>query len=558
MQWLTHLLLDESIARTLIMLTIMGAAGVTLGRFRLMGVSLGVAGVLFAGLALGHCGVTLPAEELAFVREVGLVLFVYSLGLQIGPGFAGSLRQQGARLNLLAAAIVALGVLLAVGLMKFGWFGLADGLGVLAGAVTNTPSLAATEQALRTVQAGEHATLLPGLGYAVAYPGGILGIILSMLLVRWLCRVDVAREVAAAEESNRVDTPAPRTRNLEVTNSNLSGRQLKQIPGLANSGVIVSRFSRDGIVSLAQPDMTLRTGDILHAVGPEEGLDALRVVVGREAGVDLKSVPGPVISRRLMVTKAGVAGRPLGEVGAFADGRVVVTRVARGGLEFAAARSFRLQFGDVLMVVGEAGQLDEVAAAVGNSPKALETPQLVPFLVGLALGVLVGSIPVAIPGLPMPLRLGLAGGPLVVAILLSRLTAKGTIGWHLPGGANHMLRELGIMMFLGAVGLKCGGHFVESLAGGEGLRWLLGGALLTLVPLVTVGLVARLWLRLNYAELCGVLAGAMTDPPALAFAQNLTKSDAPAVAYAAVYPLTMVLRVMAAQIVVLLCWGTLG
>ncbi len=554
MEWIIQLFTQESVARTVILLGLAGAAGTALGRIRIFGVSLGVAGVLFAGLLLGYLKLTIDNEVLEFVREFGLIIFVYTLGLQIGPGFFGSLRSRGLMLNAFAAATVLLGVALAIGWIAGGRVELPAGAGLLSGATTNTPSLAAAQQALKQLAAPDSAAVIQGLAYALAYPFGILGIILTMLLVRVVFRINVRAEVAEAEKAQQPARPRPATRNFEVRNPNLVGRALGKVPGLASSGVVVSRFSRGGVVEVARPETLLRQGDILHAVGPEEGLDELRVVVGADAGVDLKSLPGSVANRRLIVTHSSVFGRELADVDIFHEHNVVVTRVTRGGIEFTPLPGLRLQFGDVLMVVGEAPQIDAVAAAVGNSNKALNSPQPIPFFLGIALGVIVGSIPLALPGLPAAVKLGLAGGPLIVAILLSRVANTGPLVWYLPTNANLMLREVGITLFLAAVGLKSGDKFVEVLLGGDGLAWLGYGAVVTAVPLVTVGLLARAWKKLNYAELCGLLAGSMTDPPALAFAQQTTGSDAPAVAYATVYPLVMLLRVFSAQLVVFLLY----
>ena len=558
MNWFIQLLTEESVARTVILLGVAGAAGSALGKIRVGGVSLGVAGVLFIGLLLGHFKLSVDHHVLEFVREFGLIIFVYTLGLQIGPGFFGSLRARGLMLNGFAAAIVLLGAVVAVVLIRSDSLDLAAGVGLLSGATTNTPSLAAAQQALKQVGAADGAAAVQGLAYAVAYPFGIIGIILTMVLVRRLFRVDVKAEVAAAEAAHAPARPKPATRNFEVRNPNLVGRPLGKVPGLAGSGVVVSRFSRGGVVEVAKPETLLRLGDILHAVGPEEGLDELRVVVGADAGVDLKALPGSVGNRRLIVTRSDIFGRELGEVDVFAEQDVVVTRVTRGGIEFTATPGFRLQFGDVLMVVGEEPRIDAVAAAVGNSNKALNSPQPIPFFLGIALGVIVGAIPLAVPGLPAAVKLGLAGGPLVVAILLSRIANTGPLVWYLPTNANHMLREVGITLFLAAVGLKSGEKFVEVLTGGSGLSWLLFGAIITAVPLLIVGLLARAWKKLNYAELCGLLAGSMTDPPALAFAQQTTGSDAPAVSYATVYPLVMLMRVFSAQLIVFLLFQAAG
>ncbi len=558
MNWLTHLLTEESVARTVILLGVAGAAGSALGKIRVGGVSLGVAGVLFAALFLGYLKLTVDTHVLEFVREFGLIIFVYTLGLQIGPGFFGSLRARGLVLNSFAAAIVLLGAAAAVGLIQSGLVGLPAGVGLLSGATTNTPSLAAAQQALQQTGADEGAAVVQGLAYAVAYPFGVIGIILTMVLVRRVFGINVKAEVDAAERAQRPVRPKPATRNFEVCNPNLVGRLLGKVPGLASSGVVVSRFSRAGVVEVARPETLLRLGDILHAVGAEEGLDELRVVVGAEAGVDLKTLPGTVTNRRLIVTRSAVFGQQLAEMAVFTEHNVVVTRVTRGGIEFTATPGFRVQFGDVLMVVGEAPQIDAVAAKVGNSNKALNSPQPIPFFLGIALGVVVGAIPFAVPGLPVAVKLGLAGGPLVVAILLSRVANTGPLVWYLPANANHMLREIGITLFLAAVGLKSGEKFMEVLLAGDGLRWLLFGAVITALPLMAVGLLARAWKKLNYAELCGLLAGSMTDPPALAFAQQTTASDAPAVAYATVYPLVMLLRVFSTQLIVFLLYRAAG
>lgn len=558
MNWFIQLLTEESVARTVILLGVAGAAGSALGKIRVGGVSLGVAGVLFIGLLLGHFKLSVDHHVLEFVREFGLIIFVYTLGLQIGPGFFGSLRARGLMLNGFAATIVLLGAMVAVVLIRSDALDLAAGVGLLSGATTNTPSLAAAQQALKQVGTADSAAAVQGLAYAVAYPFGIVGIILTMLLVRRVFRVDVKAEVAAAEAAHAPARPKPATRNFEVRNPNLVGRPLGRVPGLAGSGVVVSRFSRGGVVEVAKPETLLRLGDILHAVGPEEGLDELRVVVGADAGVDLKALPGAIGNRRLIVTHSDLFGRELGEVDVFAEQDVVVTRVTRGGIEFTATPGFRLQFGDVLMVVGEEPRIEAVAAAVGNSNKALNSPQPIPFFLGIALGVIVGSIPFAVPGLPAAVKLGLAGGPLVVAILLSRIANTGPLVWYLPTNANHMLREVGITLFLAAVGLKSGEKFVEVLLGGNGLSWLMFGAIITAVPLLIVGLLARAWKKLNYAELCGLLAGSMTDPPALAFAQQTTGSDAPAVSYATVYPLVMLMRVFSAQLIVFLLFQAAG
>ena len=552
MEWLNQLFIVESVARTVIWIGVACSAGLLLGKVKVFGVSMGVAGVLFAGLVLGHFHLSFDHKVMEFVREFGLILFVYTLGLQIGPGFFASLRSRGIALNLFAASIVFLGVVVASSWIILGRVDVPAGVGLLSGATTNTPSLAAAQQALQEVGAADDAAVVQGLGYAIAYPFGIFGIILTMIVVRTVFRIDVKKEVEAAEAAQRPSLPPPATRNFEVRNPNLVDCVLGEVPGLTGSGVVISRFSRGGVVAVAERDTRLQLGDILHAVGPAASLNALRIVIGSEAGVDLKTLPGSITNRRLIITHSPLFGRPLAELSIFAQHHVIVTRITRNGMEFTPTPGFRLQFGDVLMVVGEAPQIDAVAALVGNSTKALGTPQPLTFFLGIVLGVLVGSIPLFLPGLPAAVKLGLAGGPLVVAILLSRLTTTGPLIWHIPHTANHMIREIGISLFLAAVGIKSGEKFVSVLLGAEGLRWLVYGALITIVPLLIIGLVARAWKKINYAELCGLLAGSMTDPPALAFAQQTTGSDAPAVAYATVYPLVMLLRVFTGQLVVFL------
>jgi len=531
-----------------------GAVGTALGKLKVRGVGLGVAGVLFAGLLLGHLKLMPNHEVLDFVRDFGLILFVYTLGLQIGPGFFSSLKERGLALNAFAACIVLGGSVIASALIFTHTVPLAAGVGLLSGATTNTPSLAAAGEAFKQMGAPPDTTAIQGLAYAVAYPFGILGIIIAMMLVRKVFRIDVAKEVRDAEAAIRPNVPPPTGRSLEVRNSNLVGRRIEAIPSLRGSRVVVSRFSRGGVVDVARPETELALGDVLHVVGPEEEVDALRVVIGAEAGVDLKSLPGHVANRRLLVTKVAVLGKPIGDLDVLTQHSVVITRVTRNALEFPASPGFKLQFGDILMAVGEERGLEAVGTAVGNSSKALDHPHPIPFFLGIVLGVVVGSIPLVIPGLPAAVKLGLAGGPLLVAIFLSRLANTGSLVWHLPPSANFMLREMGITLFLAAVGMKSGEKFVSVLLGGNGLTWLAWGAAVTIVPLLIVAFVARAWKKVNYTELCGLLAGSMTDPPALAFSQQSTGSDAPAIAYATVYPLVMLLRVFTGQLLVFLLW----
>jgi putative transport protein len=549
-------LLDgETAAGAVLVLSLVAALGLALGAVRLRGVGLGIAGVLFVGIAFSHFGVQVAERTREFVRELGLVLFVYSIGLQVGPGFLASLRRHGLRLNLLAAGVVVLGVLAALGLRFAGGIDAPVLVGLLAGATTNTPSLAAAQQALQQALPSASARIavaeLPGLGYAVAYPFGVLGVILVMVAVRLAFRISVANEAADLARSQASEIPPLARVNLEVTNPNLAGMLLEKVPALTGSGIVVSRIWQGGRLQVPRPETRLAPGDVLLAVGTREELDALRVVVGQESNLDLRALPSAITSKRLIVTRTAATGRTVADLDFVRRFSVQITRVSRAEVEMSATPGFELQYGDTVLAVGEPADIQKVAAELGDSPKSLNYPHLVPMFVGMALGILAGSVPFSLPGVPAPVRLGLAGGPLLVAIALARIGRIGPLVWYMPISANYVLRETGIVLFLAAVGLGAGGVFVDTLVRGEGLYWMACGVLLTVVPLLLVALVARLALGLNYLTLCGLLAGSMTDPPALSFATAVSGSEDPSVAYATVYPLTMILRVLSAQLLVM-------
>jgi putative transport protein len=553
--WLMDLVQKPTAAQSVLVLSLAVALGLWLGQIKVRGVSLGVGGVLFSGLALGHLGLGKDHAVLDFAREFGLILFVYAIGLQVGPGFFASLRRQGLRLNLLAVAVVLGGV--AVAVLGARWLGLdvPAAVGVLSGAVTNTPSLGAAQQALLDVGVPAEAIQRVGQGYALAYPFGILGIILTMLLLRFAFRVNVARE---AEEFARLSQAAAaplETRNLELTNPNLTSLSIAELLSLGGPGVVITRLFRGGEQILARPDTRLVAGDTLHAVGTREGLERLRLIAGRESGMPLPALPEHVQVRRVVVTRREFVGQHLGVVDFPSQLGVTLSRVVRAGVEFSPTRGLRLSFGDRLVLVGPEAALEAAARQVGNAVQELDRPHIIPIFVGIALGVVVGSIPVALPGMPAPVKLGLAGGPLLVALLMGRVGKVGPLLSYMPNPAKDLLREFGIVLFLACVGLKAGEGFAASLATGDGFLWMGLGVAITLLPLVLVGVAARLWLGLNYVSLCGVLAGSMTDPPALAFATQSLGSDAPSIAYATVYPLTMLLRVVSAQLVVLIWLG---
>lgn len=551
MDWLIELFWGRTIAHELLVLSLVGAFGVLLGSIRIGGVGLGVAGVLFSGLLFGHIGFHVGEEVLEFVREFGLILFVYAIGVQVGPGFIASLRRQGLPLNVMAASVVGLGVAVTLAMVYLAGIDMTVAVGLFAGATTNTPALGAAQQALKDLPGvTEEMARHPGLAYAVAYPFGILGIILTMAILRRVFQVQPATE--AGEFSRQVISSQARvgTQNLVVENTKLDGLRIEKIPGLATLGVVISRVGKGNDVVVATPQTVLKLGDVVLAVGPQDTLQVLQTIIGKPAEVDLRSLPSRVTTQRVVVTQKSVLGKSLQELNLDAL-RVAVTRISRAEIEFTPAPRFRFQFADTVLLVGEAEAINRAAGVLGNSPKQLDHPQIVPIFVGIVLGVLVGSWPWHLGSMPAPVKLGLAGGPLLVAIVLSRIGRLGPLIYYMPLSANFMLRELGITLFLACIGLRGGDQFVETLQQGAGLIWMGCGALITGVPLVVVGFAARAIWRMNFASICGVLAGSMTDPPALAYANALSASDASSVSYATVYPLTMLLRVLAAQLLVL-------
>lgn len=547
---MTSLFAPHSVGLTMWVFSLTAALGLALGHIRWRGLSLGVAGVMFVGLFVGYIGVDINPEVLDFIRDFGLILFVFTIGLQVGPGFFTSLKKEGLPLNALAAAVVLAGAGLAALAHLWGRVELPVALGLFSGATTNTPSLAAAQQVLKELPAWADLASRTTLGYATAYPFGILGIILAMFLMKWIFRVNVAQESQALSGEIKKSQGSVVKLNLEVRNPNMDGMTLKDLPSLASLGIVVSRVMHDNVVHVARASTVLHRGDVLLAVGPREDMEQLKLIVGGESPLDLTTLGSGIDRQVILVTRKSVSGKTLRELDFASRFGVVITRINRGGVEFAAGANLRIKFGDTLLAVGEGQAIARAALAVGNSPRELNIPQMIPIFVGMALGVLLGSIPLQVPGFPAALKLGLAGGPLVAAIILGRMGQVGPLVWYMPVSANMMLRELGISLFLVCVGLKSGPGFVSALVSGQGFYWMAWGAVITLLPLLVAGPIARLFLKTNYVTLCGLLSGSMTDPPALAFANAHTHSDGPAVAYAAVYPLVMLLRVLLAQVLV--------
>lgn len=563
----------------LLVLAMVVASGLMLGQIRFFGVRLGAAGVLFSGMIFGHVGWSLPTDLLEFTGDFGLILFVFAIGLTIGPGFFNALRAHGLTLNLMAATVVLLGVLLTVVVNRFAGIEMPIAVGIFSGATTNTPSLAAAVQTLRDhppspeatrrslAQAGvsvgeEDATpvspteiaKLPGLGYAISYPLGVVGIIASMLVMRVLFRVDPVKEAAAIQESLQSQRPNLERRNLRVTNPNLEGLMLCHLPGLSGpsgSRVVISRMLHGEDLSVPHSSTQIHVGDVLLAVGTADQLDQLRIVVGEWSSIDLMEIHGEITFRWVVVTHPHMVGQALDELQLNDHFDVQVTRVRRSEIEMPPVPQMRLSMGDQLLVVGRSDMVASVAGKMGDIPKELERSDLAPLFAGIALGVLLGSIPIVLPGTTAPVKLGLAGGPLLVAIVLGSIGRLGPWIFYLPRPASHLMREIGIAIFLATVGLRGGDRFVASLVQGDGAWWLLAGVVITVVPLLIVATIGRYFLRLDYPTLVGVIAGSMTDPPALSFANEQTDSELPSISYASVVPLTMILRVLAAQGLVL-------
>ena len=549
MNWLFELHRTQPIAHAIGALAFVCVLGMALGSLKFRGIGLGTAGVLFAGIIVGHFGNPVDHQTLDFVKELGLILFVFTIGLQLGPGFLAALRDQGVKLNVLAAAIVLFGAALAPLIGWLSGFDFAAVLGIFSGASTNTPSLGAATQTLATLPgvAPDRQTL-PALAYAVTYPTAIVGIIGTLLVLKQIFRIDPARESAEFATRNRVTVEPLERRTLVVTNANLDGVRIDAIPGRIESRVTISRV-RNGAETVAASDATvIHRDDRLAVVGTVAGLEQFERVVGRRSDEDLVLAESNVTFRRMVVTDVNVLGKTIGELNLDDRFGVAVTRVNRADLEMTAVPGLRLQFGDQLQIVGRDVDLEKAAAAVGNSLKELNETHFVPLFIGLVLGIALGTLPIPVPGLPYPIRLGLAGGPLIVALILGRIGRIRRQVWHMPINTNLAFREFGIALFFAAVGLNAGAKFFATVFSPTGLQWLLAGVCVTVVPILLIGLFARAVWKLNFVDLSGLIAGSMTDPPALAFATNVAGSDAPTVSYATVYPLTTLLRILSAQI----------
>ncbi|HHY2319243.1 TPA: putative transporter [Escherichia coli] len=550
----------SDIALTVSILALVAVVGLFIGNVKFRGIGLGIGGVLFGGIIVGHfvsqAGMTLSSDMLHVIQEFGLILFVYTIGIQVGPGFFASLRVSGLRLNLFAVLIVIIGGLVTAILHKLFDIPLPVVLGIFSGAVTNTPALGAGQQILRDLGTPMEMVDQMGMSYAMAYPFGICGILFTMWMLRVIFRVNVETEAQQHESSRTNGGALIKTINIRVENPNLHDLAIKDVPILNGDKIICSRLKREETLKVPSPDTIIQLGDLLHLVGQPADLHNAQLVIGQEVDTSLSTKGTDLRVERVVVTNENVLGKRIRDLHFKERYDVVISRLNRAGVELVASGDISLQFGDILNLVGRPSAIDAVANVLGNAQQKLQQVQMLPVFIGIGLGVLLGSIPVFVPGFPAALKLGLAGGPLIMALILGRIGSIGKLYWFMPPSANLALRELGIVLFLSVVGLKSGGDFVNTLVNGEGLSWIGYGALITAVPLITVGILARMLAKMNYLTMCGMLAGSMTDPPALAFANNLHPTNgAAALSYATVYPLVMFLRIITPQLLAVLFWS---
>lgn len=561
MDWIQNLLFNTtSVAHTVILYAFVIAAGVFLGKIKVFGVSLGVTFVLFVGLLAGHFGFVAEKNILHFVQEFGLILFVYSIGLQVGPSFFSSFKKGGMRLNMLAVGIVALNivVMLSIYFLNSDKIELPMMVGILSGAVTNTPGLGAAQQTLAQISAdstlagGSGAAEVPdiAMGYAAAYPLGVIGIILTMLVIRAIFKIKLDKENKQIEEENENSQLVPHIVTYKVENQLIAGKTLEELSKLIDRNFVISRIKKGEEVVIPKGETVIKPGDLLLTVLSQQDEQALQAFIGTPVEMDWEATHAPVVSRRIVITKSEFNGRTIGSLRLRMGYGLNATRLNRAGVDLLATPNLSLQIGDRLTVVGKLEDINRLAEKLGNSLKRLNEPNMITLFVGIFLGIILGSIPLAIPGMSAPMKLGLAGGPLIVAILIGRFGHKMHLVTYTSTSASLMLREIGICLFLASVGISAGGAFVKTLAS-DGLVWVLWGFLITVIPLLIIGSIARGVYKINYGTIAGLLSGACTDPPALAYANKTVGNDAPSVAYSTVYPLTMFLRILSAQLLIL-------
>ena len=553
-QWLINLFTNtNSVAHIALLYAVVIAVGVYLGKIKICGISLGVTLVLFAGIVAGHFGFTAPTEILTFLQDFGLILFVFMIGLQVGPGFFESFGTAGIKLNGLAATAILLNILVMFG-CYFVFFDTNDRtalpmmVGTLYGAVTNTPGLGAANEALSSVYGNEAPQIASA--YACAYPLGVLGIIGAIILVRYLCKVRLEKEEEAlSEQEGAKATQKPYKMHLEVTNKYLEGKTLLQVHDFLNRDFVVSRIVHEGELSIPNRNTVFHLGDQMLIVCAEADQEAIMAFIGPKLDIDFEQQDQPLVSKRILVTNPSINGKSFGQMHFSSVYGVNVTRVTRHGMDLFASPSLPLQVGDRIMVVGPEDAVDRVANKMGNSVKRLDAPNIATIFVGIFLGIIFGSLPF-IPGMPL-MKLGIAGGPLIIAILIGRYGYKIKLVTYTTTSANMMLREIGLVLFLASVGIKAGAGFFETVMEGNGLLYVLTGFLITVIPILIIGPIARIRFKFNYFTIAGMISGTYTDPPALAYSNSICTKEAPAVGYSTVYPLSMFLRILTAQLIVL-------
>lgn len=563
MEWLTNLFTStDSVAHIALLYAMVIAIGVLLGKIKFGGISLGVTFVLFAGILAGHIGLSVPLNILTFIQDFGLILFVFMIGMQVGPGFFESFRKGGVTLNLLAAGAILLNIVVMF-ICYFAFFDTSNPynlpmmVGTLYGAVTNTPGLGAANEALSNVFNDGNLPQIAS-GYACAYPLGVVGIIGATILIRYICRIKLDHEEKELELQSAENAHVkPHQMHLRVTNSYLSGKTLLQIHNFLNRDFVCSRILHDGHVSIPNRDTVFEVGDQIFVVCAKADAEAIIAFIGPEIKVDWEKQDMPLVSKRILVTRSSINGKTLGQMHFSSVYGVNVTRITRQGMDLFASSSLALQVGDRIMVVGPEDAVTHVSGVLGNSIKRLDTPNIATIFLGIIIGIIFGSLPFTIPGMPVPMRLGIAGGPLIIAILIGRYGYKVRLVTYTTTSANLMLREIGLVLFLASVGIKAGAGFWETVVQGDGLKYVGTGFLITVIPILVIGTLARLKFKFNYFTIMGMLAGTYTDPPALAYANQSCSKEAPAVGYSTVYPLSMFLRILTAQIIILLGCGAI-
>ncbi len=556
MEWFGDLIWGNGVAHSVLLFAVVIACGILLGKIKIFGISLGITFVLFVGILAGHLGLKIDHEVLHFMKEFGLILFVYSVGLQVGPGFFSSFKKGGIQLNMLAAGIVFLGVATTIVIHFVTGLPMQTMVGILSGAVTNTPGLGAAQQAYSDMNNGVGDPTI-AMGYAVADPLGVVGIILSLILLRYFFKVNFEKENDALLQASGQKKQSILLNSLEVKNPAVFNKTVQELSSLSDVKFIISRVlhKEDELVEVASSKTILKEGDKIYVATNPEDSDKIAAFIGTKSDMDKLAwelLDRQLVSRRILITKSNINGKSLEQLSLRANFGVNITRVNRSGVDLIAEPGLKLQMGDRLTVVGDERAIRLVEAVLGNQLKRLNEPNLIPIFIGIALGVLLGSVPFVFPGIPQPVKLGLAGGPLIVAILISVFGPKYKLVTYTTMSANLMLREIGICFFLACVGLGAGEGFVDTIVNKGGINWIGLGVIITMVPLLIIGIIGRGIFKLNYFTLMGLLSGSMTDPPALAYSNATAGNDAPAVSYASVYPFTMFLRVLSAQLLILL------